>query len=123
MALADIILLGTEEQVRLAARAAQEMTDGRPIHTADLVVSLRNFIRAVLNLDPVPRGVIIPEQGPARLSGAKAKDSGRDGGGAQGGKALRGGGGGTGGGGGGIGSSGFSSGSAHHSDEDDPHNA
>ncbi|WP_460910518.1 hypothetical protein [Paraburkholderia jirisanensis] len=75
-ALADVILLGTERQVRLAAQAAQEMTQGRPIHTAELVVSLRDFIREVLNLEPVPRGLAIPEQGPARPAGSKAKDAG-----------------------------------------------
>src|SRR5690606_15117257 len=47
-ALSDIILLGTEEQVRLASRAAAEMAAGRPIHTAELVVSLRDFIRKAL---------------------------------------------------------------------------
>ena len=51
-ALSDIILLGTEEQVRLAAQAANELVAGRPVHTAELVVSLRNFIRTVLDLDP-----------------------------------------------------------------------
>lgn len=72
-ALSDIILLGTEEQVRLAATAAAELVAGRPIHTAELVVSLRDFIRAVLTLDPVPAHVSIPAQGPARPSGTRAK--------------------------------------------------
>lgn len=116
-ALADVVLLGTEEQVRLAAQAALEMMQGRPIHTAELVVSLRNFIREVLDLDPVPRGLPIPAQGPARPSVAKAKDGGRDGGGAQGGKA------GTSGGGGGMGGAGSGDGSAHRADEDDAHHA
>ena len=40
-ALSDIILLGTEEQVRLAAKAAQDMVDGRPVRLAALVHSLR----------------------------------------------------------------------------------
>jgi heme exporter protein D len=79
-ALSDIILLGTEEQVRLAARAASEMAGGRAVHTADLVVSLRNFVREVLDLDAVPNDVLIPKQGPARSIGAKApkEDRGRD---------------------------------------------
>jgi hypothetical protein len=47
-ALSDIILLGTEEHVRLAERAARELTAGRPVHTHELVVSLRNFIREAL---------------------------------------------------------------------------
>lgn len=69
-ALSDILLLGTEAQVRLAARAVSEMVEGRPIHTAELVVSLRDFIRKALDLDPVPGDVGIPLQGPARPSGS-----------------------------------------------------
>lgn len=65
-ALSDIILLGTEEQVHLAARAATELAEGRPIHTHDLVVSLRNFVREALDLDPIPASVAIPRQGPTR---------------------------------------------------------
>src|SRR5688500_13758537 len=42
-ALSDIILLGTEDQVRLASRAAQELAEGRPVHVHDLVVALRDF--------------------------------------------------------------------------------
>jgi hypothetical protein len=78
-ALSDIILLGTEEQVRLAAAAANELVAGRPVHTAELVVSLRNFIRSVLDLDPVATQVSIPQQGPARpgtaAGGGKRGDS------------------------------------------------
>ncbi len=71
-ALSDVILLGTDEQVHLAARAASELTAGRPAHTAELVVSLRNFIREVLELEPVPTGLAIPAQGPARPTGSKS---------------------------------------------------
>jgi hypothetical protein len=84
-ALSDVILLGTEEQVRLAARAATDMVDGRPIHTAELVVSLRDFIRSVLDLEVIPAAVVIPRQGPSRPAssggnkgGGKAAD--KDGG-------------------------------------------
>jgi hypothetical protein len=96
-ALSDIILLGTEEQVRLAARAAAELAAGRHVHTHDLVVSLRDFIRGVLDLDPVPASVESPRQGPARTSaaGGKGGGGGRD--------DARHGGGGRGGGGGGLG--------------------
>jgi hypothetical protein len=59
-ALADIILLGTEQQCRLAGQAAADMAAGRPIHTADLVISLRNFIREALDLEPIPANVAIP---------------------------------------------------------------
>ncbi|WP_269789725.1 hypothetical protein [Stenotrophomonas sp. Iso1] len=65
-ALSDVILLGTEEQVQLAARAATDMVEGRPIHTAELVVSLRDFIRKVLDLDTISANVAIPQQGPSR---------------------------------------------------------
>jgi heme exporter protein D len=71
-ALSDIILLGTDEQVRLAARAATELAEGRPVHTAELVVSLRTFIRAVLDLDAIDASLSIPKQGPARPGANKA---------------------------------------------------
>jgi type II secretory pathway pseudopilin PulG len=71
-ALSDIILLGTEEQVRLAAAAAAELAAGRPVETAALVVSLRDFIRQVLNLQPVPSHVSIPKQGPSRATSPKS---------------------------------------------------
>ena len=89
-ALSDIILLGTEEQVRLAAAAATELAGGRAVHTAELVVSLRNFIRGVLDLDPMPADVSIPKQGPARPGaarggGGKGEGGERERGGKQGG--------------------------------------
>ncbi len=91
-ALSDIILLGTEEQVRLAERAVRELVAGNPVHTHELVVSLRDFIRQALDLAPIPPDLAVPMQGPARPSGT---GSGR-------GKGERGGqGGGRGGGGGG----------------------
>jgi hypothetical protein len=85
-ALSDVVLLGTEEQVRLAARAATELAAGRPVHTAQLVVSLRDFIRRVLDLDPVPADLAIPQQGPVR-PGAVKSGSERGSEGAQRGKA------------------------------------
>lgn len=72
-ALADILLLGTEEHCRLAGRAAADMAAGRPIHTAELVVALRDFIREALDLGPVPAGVTIPLQGPTRAQGSGAR--------------------------------------------------
>lgn len=94
-ALSDIILLGTEEQVRLAGRAAQELAEGRPVHTHALVIELRNFIREALDLDPVPADVVIPLQGPTRpASSGKGGGAGRG----EGGGGGRGGGGGMGGG-------------------------
>lgn len=73
-ALADILLLGTEEHVRLAERAARELVAGHLVHTQELVVSLRAFIREALDLDPVPAGLDIPMQGPARPSPGAKKD-------------------------------------------------
>lgn len=72
-ALADILLLGTEEHCRLAGQAAADLAAGRPIHTAELVVSLRNFIRAALDLDPMPGDVAIPLQGPTRTQGGAGR--------------------------------------------------
>jgi uncharacterized membrane protein YgcG len=100
-ALSDVILLGTEEQVRMAAQAANDMAAGRPVHTAELVVSLRNFIRQVLDLDPVPRDVSVPRQGPLRPSSprggsARSEGSGRGGAGRGGGRGGGGGGAGAG---------------------------
>ncbi|MBN8480215.1 MAG: hypothetical protein J0L88_01355, partial [Xanthomonadales bacterium] len=76
-ALSDIILLGTEDQVRLAATAASELAAGRPVHTAELVVSLRDFIRDVLDLDAIPVSVAIPRQGPTRPASAGGAGKGR----------------------------------------------
>ena len=96
--LSDIILLGTDEQVRLASRAAEELVAGRPVHTHELVVSLRTFIRDALDLAPIPDGVAIPMQGPARPSagGTRGKGEGGQSGGRSGGGAGGGGGGGMG---------------------------
>lgn len=88
-ALSDIILLGTEEQVRLAERAVRELLAGRPVHTHELVASLRNFIREALDLAPIPSDLKIPMQGPARPSASgggrgrseRGAQSGRGGGG------------------------------------------
>lgn len=96
-ALSDILLLGTDEQVKLAAHAANEMAQGRPVHLHALVVSLRDFIREALDLAPIPAGLAIPHQGPARSSSGGG-GKGRTDGDSRGGK-----GGGGGGGGGGAG--------------------
>lgn len=124
-ALSDVILLGTEDQVRMAARAALEMTEGRSIHTRELVVSLRNFIREALNLEPVPADVRIPDQGPLRPASSGGTGRRAGGGGGEGaGGAGRGGGGGGQGGGGGMGAMGLGMGmgaGAHHmSSDSDP---
>jgi len=110
-ALSDIILLGTEGQVQLAAAAAAELAAGRPVETAALVISLRDFIRQVLDLQPVPAHLVIPKQGPSRAIAAKAGKEGDKNG------AKRSGGGGLGGGAGGAGLGGGYSpdeGSEHH---------
>ena len=84
-ALSDVILLGTEQQVLLAARAATDLVAGRPVHTDDRVVSLLDFIRKVLDLEPVPTKSAIPKQGPTRPGGGggggKGKGNGDTGGG------------------------------------------
>ncbi|MFG6086595.1 MULTISPECIES: hypothetical protein [Stenotrophomonas] len=95
-ALSDILLLGTDEQVRLAARAASELAQGRAVHTYELVISLRDFVREALDLAPVPADLEIPRQGPTRPAGSGGgSGKGRNEGEAKGGR--------TGGGGGGMG--------------------
>lgn len=108
-ALADVILLGTEEQVRMAAQAAQDMVAGRSVETAPLVQSLRAYIRQALDLEPIAADVRIPNQGPLRPAtggGAQRRPggdaNGRNGTG-PGGRAGGGGGGNAGAGGGGMG--------------------
>lgn len=111
-ALSDIILLGTEEHVRLAERAVRELIAGRPVHTGELVVSLRSFIREALDLGPIPSDLAIPMQGPARPSNGGGRGKGE--GGRQGsGRGGGGGGMGMGGGGGGLGMGGGLGGSDH----------
>jgi hypothetical protein len=78
-ALSDIILLGTEEQVRLAERAVSALVAGRPVRTDELVVSLRCFIRTALDIGPIPADLTIPQQGPARPSGAGGRGKGESG--------------------------------------------
>lgn len=100
-ALSDVILLGTEEQVQLAATAANEMVAGRNVEVAQLVVSLRHFIRAALDLEPIPASLTIPNQGPLRPAsggggGGAAGRRGNAAAGAAGGRAGGGGGGGMG---------------------------
>jgi uncharacterized membrane protein YgcG len=125
-ALSDVILLGTEQHVRLAERAARELVAGRPVHTHELVVALRDFVREALDLDPVPRGLEIPLQGPTRPSGS---GGGRGGKAERGDDARQGGGKGEGGGGGGAGmgamgmgmGAGLGAGALEHDGEDDSH--
>lgn len=92
-ALSDVILLGTAQQVRLAVQAANDMVAGRPVETAALVVSLRDFIRDVLELDAVPGDLAIPRQGPLRSPsstgrGSNAGSSGKGKGNGQGGAGM-----------------------------------
>ncbi|SEU11605.1 hypothetical protein [Stenotrophomonas indicatrix] len=96
-ALSDILLLGTDEQVRLAARAASELAQGRAVHTHELVISLRDFVREALDLAPVPADLEIPRQGPTRpAAGGGGSGKGRNEGDAKGGRTGGGGGGGGG---------------------------
>jgi uncharacterized membrane protein YgcG len=100
--LSDIILLGTEPQVRLASEAARALVEGRPVPTHDLVVSLRDFIRQALDLDPIPPDLTLPRQGPTRPASGGGRGGGERGGGSGGG----------GGGGGGVGGGGVAGGMA-----------
>lgn len=85
-ALSDILLLGNEHHVRLAEKAARDLVAGRPIQTQDLVVSLRDFIRAALDLDALPPGLAVPPQGPARTLSSGGREKGGKGDGEGGGK-------------------------------------
>lgn len=114
-ALSDILLLGTDAQVRLAARAATELAQGRPVHTHELVVSLRDFIRHALDLAPIPSDLAIPQQGPTRPAGGAGKGGKDD---AKGGKG--GGGGGMGAMGGGMGMGAGMAVGAHATDGEPP---
>jgi uncharacterized membrane protein YgcG len=98
-ALSDILLLGTEDHVRMAEAMARDLAEGRAVRTGDLVVSLRDYIRKALGLEPIPEGLTIPPQGPTRPQSGSSGKGGRDGGEGRGG----GGGGGAGGGMGGMG--------------------
>jgi hypothetical protein len=111
-ALSDIILLGTERQARLAAKAAEELVAGRLVHTDELVVSLRAFIREALGLDALPGDLAIPRQGPTRPGANSRKGEGESGRGSKGGGGM-----------GGMGMGGAGLGAAHHDQTDDPHRA
>lgn len=119
-ALSDILLLGTDEQVRLAARAANEMAQGRPVHIHELVISLRDVVREALDLAPIPADLQIPPQGPTRPGAASGGGKGRNDGDAKGGRAGAGGGMGAGMGGMGLGAgAALGAGHASASDETD----
>ena len=121
-ALSDILLLGTEEQVRLAARAANDLAAGRTVQVAELVVSLRSFIREVLDLGPMPAEIVLPPQGPLRPAtggGRGGAGRGGDAGGARGGGERGGGGGGGGMAAGGAGAAGVGFGAALGDAHDD----
>jgi len=90
-ALSDVMLLGTAEQVRLAAQAAGDMVAGRKIETAALVRSLRDFIREVLDLEAVPADLQIPKQGPVRFASAGGRGNAASTGGRAGGAGGQGG--------------------------------
>ncbi len=109
--LSDIILLGTEQQVRLAVEAAAELAAGRPVETAALVVCLRDFIRQVLDLDPVPSQLLIPKQGPSRATPVKGGKEGDKNSAKQGSGAL----------GGGAGGAGPGAGLRHDEETEHPH--
>ena len=87
-ALSDVLLLGTEEHVRLASKAAAQLAAGNPIQTAELVTALRAYIRKALALEELPADIVIPAQGPARPGtgrGGRPEGGGGQRGGGQGG--------------------------------------
>lgn len=67
-------LAGNRAACRLAQFAVQKLAAGRPAKTGELVAALRAFIREGLDLDPIPKYLLILVQGPARiLASAKGK--------------------------------------------------
>ena len=66
----------------------RELVAGRPVHTHDLVVSLRAFVRDALDLDPIPPDLQLPMQGPTRPSSAGGRSNARNDGGGKGGGGL-----------------------------------
>jgi uncharacterized membrane protein YgcG len=95
---------------------------GRAAATAELVVTLRTFIRQVLDLEPIPSELVIPRQGPLRPSSGGSKGGGgRDERGGRG-EAGRGGGAGRGGA-GAAGVGGFGAGVGGLGHDIDPHPA
>lgn len=120
-ALSDVILLGTQDQVRMAAQAAQDMVAGQPVETAALVTSLRAFIREALDLEPIPDSLRVPNQGPTRPGGTAG--GARKGGAESGASNKGGGGGGAGMGAAGMGGLGMGAGlgaGVHHGDDGTP---
>jgi len=121
-ALSDVILLGTQDQVRMAAQAAQDMVAGQPVETAALVTSLRAFIREALDLEPIPDSLRVPNQGPTRPGGSGGARKGS----AESGASSKGGGGGGGGAGmgaagmGGLGMGAGLGAGVHHGDDGTP---
>ena len=61
----------------LQRRRPTALAEGRTVETAELVVSLRNFIREVLDLDPMPADLAIPKQGPLRPVAGASRGAGR----------------------------------------------
>ncbi len=116
-ALSDIVLLGTEEQVRLAVHAASEMVAGRRVEVKALVVSLRGFIHQALDLDPMPADLHLPDQGLLRLASGSARTGGANRAGGQQGQGGGGRGGSGGGGGAGMCVGGLGGMAAHASDD------
>lgn len=66
-ALADILLLGTKEHVRLAEDMVRHLLEGKVVYTHELVMSLRTFIRQALDLESIPTDIHTPLQGPTRV--------------------------------------------------------
>ena len=102
---ADLISRG-RLQLGLSRGSPEQVVEGwrhfgYPVHTHELVVSLRAFVREALDLDPIPADLNIAMQGPTRPG---SSGGGKGGGGREaGGRGAGGGGGGGFGGGGGLG--------------------
>lgn len=72
-ALADLMVFGSETQVRLAATAVAQLAGGQVPDCQPLVEDLRTELRSLLGLVPLPAGLDLPPSGPGRgVGGGRA---------------------------------------------------
>jgi type II secretory pathway pseudopilin PulG len=76
-ALSDVILLGTEEQVELAARAARMKWRRDTTSCAVSMLRPATMSCAALDLEAIPASVAIPNQGPLRPAGGAGGAAGK----------------------------------------------
>jgi uncharacterized membrane protein YgcG len=94
--LADIVLFGSIEQVKLAVKCVQQLKANEYVDYQPLIHSLRLDLRLQLGLAPIPSHLLLPASGPSQSPRSNRGDSeNTKGGEARGGNAGQGGGGGA----------------------------